>query len=443
METKLYTCSHCDSQYSKWQGQCDECGKWGTIQASAGGSGAEAAAAVVSVDASRAEARLATGMYEVDMVLGGGMVPGSLILLAGDPGIGKSTLVLQAVAGFTRHNQGNVLYVAGEESPDQIGMRMARLGVSADRIRFVSDTVLPSIIGAIKQHKPGLVIVDSIQTTADPSVGSEAGGVTQLRASAARFLACAKQTTIPIVLIGHVTKEGVLAGPQLLSHMVDVVLYLEGDRLHEYRLLRGAKNRFGPTNQVGVFSMTDKGLFEVKNPSQLFLESGDHGNPGSVVSVIMEGSRPFLVEIQALTNKTSYGYPKRAASGFDVSRLELLLAVLSRRAGLKLDNQDVFLNVVGGLRVKDPSLDLAACMAIASSLSNQAMPQKSIALGEVGLSGEVRPATHLEARLAEAGRLGFTSFYIPRSASKASLAGAYPVRDVQEALLALGIQKKR
>lgn len=377
------------------------------------------------------------------MVLGGGLVAGSLILLAGDPGIGKSTLVLQAIAGFARHHKGGVLYVAGEESPEQIGMRISRLGVSAERIQFVTDTRTRAAIAAIKKYKPALVIIDSIQTTVDQSIASEPGSVTQLRASAAQFLQCAKQTAIPIILIGHVTKAGALAGPQLLAHMVDVVLYLEGDRLHEYRLLRSTKNRFGPTNQVGVFSMTDKGFIEVKNPSQLFLEGGGGSKPGSVVSVIMEGTRPFLIEIQALTNKTSYGYPKRAASGFDVSRLELLLAVLQRRADLKLDNQDVFLNVVGGLRVKDPSLDLAASLAIASSLSNQAMPEKSIALGEVGLSGEVRPAAHLETRLAEARRLGFTSCFVPASASTPDGAGIHPVRDVPEALLALGIQKKR
>ncbi len=380
-------------------------------------------------------------MHEVDSVLGGGLVAGSLVLLAGDPGIGKSTLVLQAVAGFAQRNVGNVLYVAGEESPEQISLRMARLSVAAERMWFVSDTRLEVIVSAIKKHKPSLAVIDSIQTTADPSVGSEPGSVAQLRTSAAQFLQCAKQTSIPIILIGHVTKEGVVAGPGLLAHMVDVVLYLEGDRLHEYRLLRSTKNRFGPTNQVGVFSMTDAGLVEVKNPSQLFLEAGGGNHPGSVVSVIMEGSRPFLIEIQALTNKSSYGYPKRAASGFDLSRLELLIAVLSRRAGLKLDTQDVFVNVVGGLRVKDPSLDLAASLAIASSLSNQPMPQKSIALGEVGLSGEIRPATNLAARLDEAKRLGFTSFFIPKSGAKETNAPARGVADIAEALSALGIVK--
>lgn len=441
MDHTLYACSHCDSQYPKWQGQCSECGTWGTVQVFDGEAGSKAGAVVSSVDPARLVARISSGMREFDMVLGGGIVAGSLILLAGDPGIGKSTLVLQAVHAFERENAGSILYAAGEESPEQISLRMNRLSVQGERIQFITDTRTSAIIGAIKKHKPSLAVVDSIQTTSDPSVASEPGSVAQLRASAAQFLQCAKTTNIPIILIGHVTKEGAVAGPQLLSHMVDVVLYLEGDRVHEYRLLRSTKNRFGPTNQVGVFSMTEAGLAEVKNPSQLFLESGGQNRPGSVVSVIMEGTRPFLIEIQALTNKTSYGYPKRATSGFDLSRLELLLAVLSRRAGLKLDNQDVFLNVVGGLRVKDPSLDLAATLAIASSLANQAMPQQSIALGEVGLSGEVRPAAHLETRLNEAKRLGFTSFYVPKNSVKDAPAGSRAVADISQALLALGISK--
>lgn len=434
----LFSCSRCDAQYPKWQGQCGECGQWGTIKESSGGGGI-AAADVAMVDVSSAVARFATGIHEFDSVLGGGLVAGSLVLLAGDPGIGKSTLILQALHAFTRQNAGSILYVAGEESPAQISLRMNRLSVPPARLQFVSDTRLAAIIGAVKKYRPGLVVIDSVQTTVDHLIESEAGSVAQLRASAAQFLQCAKQTGIPIILIGHVTKEGAIAGPQLLNHMVDVALYLEGDRLHEYRLLRSTKNRFGPTNQVGVFSMTEQGLVEVKNPSELFLSGGGETRPGAAVSVIMEGTRPFLIEIQALTNKTAYGYPKRAASGFDLSRLELLLAVLQRRAGLKLDNQDVFINVAGGLRVKDPSLDLAAALAIASSLSNQAMPAKSIALGEVGLAGEVRPTAHLETRLNEARRLGFTLFFAPKTGAKELFSGVRPVADIRQALSALGI----
>ena len=409
----LYTCSHCDSQYAKWQGQCDECQKWGTIQES-GQEAGQKPAELKSVSKPSSSSRISVGMNEFENVLGGGLVRGSIVLLAGDPGIGKSTLVLQIVHGFqSKTNQplaGNskqVLYICGEESAEQIGLRMDRLKVSGDNIRFAGVVDIKSIINTIQKHKPDLVIIDSIQTIADSSIASEPGSITQIRATTAQLMQIAKSTNIPIIIIGHVTKEGSVAGPQVLAHMVDVVLYLEGDKLHQYRLLRSTKNRFGPTNQVGVFSMQDSGLIEVKNPSQLFLEGGGAQNSGSVVSVIMEGLRPFLIEIQALTNKTSYGYPKRATSGFDLSRLELLIAVLQRRGGLKLDNQDVFLNIVGGLRVKDPALDLAACLSIASSLSNQAMPKKSVVIGELGLAGEIRPVSHVDLRVKEAERLGF------------------------------------
>jgi len=423
-EEILYFCSHCDAQYPKWQGQCDECGKWGVI-GEMGGSEDVSGEVIKFSDLSRVE-RITTKIHEIDSVLGGGIVPGSLILLAGDPGIGKSTLVLQMLKQF----QSGVLYVCGEESPEQIGMRMSRLGVKDNNIQFLPETRIGSICGTIKSKKPNLVIVDSIQTVSDENIQSEAGNVSQIRSSTGQLLKVAKETNIPIIVIGHVTKEGVAAGPQALAHMVDVVLYLEGDKLHQYRLLRGTKNRFGPTNQVGVFSMTDKGLEQVKNPSELFLGEHKENIPGSVVSVIMEGTRPFLIEIQALTNKTSYGYPKRATSGFDLSRLELLIAVLQRRGGLKLENQDVFLNIVGGLRTKDPSLDLAACLAIASSLSNQAMPKKSVVIGEVGLGGEVRKVSQSENRIKEAKRLGFDMVY---SNDK--------VKEIKNALELLGIKK--
>ncbi len=409
----LYICSNCDSQYSKWQGQCDECGKWGTVTET--GKESKDAAEVTSAHEREPLARLGVGMHEFEQVLGAGLVPGSLMLLAGDPGIGKSTIVLQLVGGFVNEKHGTVLYVCGEESPEQISLRLNRLKISGEGISFAPETNLSSIIGTIKKHKPNLVIIDSIQTISDSNISSEPGSVTQIRTAAGQLMQLAKQTAIPIIMIGHVTKEGSVAGPQVLAHMVDVVLYLEGDSLHQYRLLRSTKNRFGPTNQVGVFSMEETGLKEVKNPSQLFLEGGVAQNLGSAISVIMEGSRPFLIEIQALTNRTSYGYPKRATSGFDLRRLELLLAVLQRRGGLKLDTQDVFLNVVGGLTVKDPALDLAACLAIASSLSNQPIPEKSIILGEVGLSGEVRPISHIDVRTKEAERLGFKKFYTPES----------------------------
>lgn len=399
------------------------------------------AAAITLVVPGQAVKRLPLAINEVSHVLGGGLVPGSLILLAGDPGIGKSTLVLQMTAGLTRTQAERILYVCGEESPEQIGLRLERLKLAPEQFSFLADTNIKSIVATIKKHRPRAVVVDSIQTMADPEVESEPGSLVQIRLSTGKLLQLAKQENIPIIIIGHVTKEGVVAGPRLLEHMVDVVLYLEGDGVNEYRLLRCVKNRFGPTNQVGVFTMDEAGLREVKNPSELFLSQSPEQIPGSVVSVIMEGSRPFLLEIQALTNKTSFGYPKRAASGFELSRLELILAVLQRRAGLKLENQDVFLNIVGGLRVKDPGLDLAAGLAIASSLANQAMPVKSIALGELGLGGEVRPVAHLVHRVSEAARLGFTNFYLPEQTIDKEGAKIYAVKNIGEGLMVLGIEK--
>lgn len=427
---QIHVCSHCDAQYPKWQGQCGECGKWGTIKSIELGPGEAQAGTVLSLDVNlKTASRLSLGLSEVENVLGGGVVPGSLILLSGDPGIGKSTLVLQIALGLIKNTPGEIIYVCGEESPEQISLRLQRLQASGEKLKFLTDTATKNIIATVKKHKPRLVIVDSIQTLFDDALPSEAGSVAQIRAATGQLLQLAKNTNVPIIIIGHVTKDGVVSGPRLLEHMVDVVLYLEGDGIHEHRLLRSVKNRFGATNQVGVFSMEEQGLVEVKNPSQLFLNQTNETYPGSVVSVIMEGNRPFLVEVQALTNKTSFGYPKRTAAGFDSARLELIVAVLSRRAGLKLDNQDIFLNLVGGLKSKDPALDLAAAMAIASSLSNQNLPKQSVVLGEVGLGGEIRPVPYLEARLSEARRLGFKNFYTA------------DLRDIKNTLAVLGIEK--
>ena len=426
----IHVCSHCDAQYSKWQGQCSECGKWGTIQSIGIASGNSPAGTILLLDKNvKPIARLPVGLNEVENVLGGGVVPGSLILLSGDPGIGKSTLVLQIALGLIQNTPGEIIYVCGEESPEQISLRLKRLNAAGDKLRFLTDTGVKNVVATVKKYQPRLVIVDSIQTLTDDSLPNEPGSVTQIRAATGQLLQLAKSSNVPVIIIGHVTKDGVVAGPRLLEHMVDVVLYLEGDGIHEHRLLRSVKNRFGATNQVGVFSMAEQGLVEVANPSQLFLNQTNETYPGSVVSVIMEGNRPFLVEVQALTNQTSFGYPKRAAAGFDASRLELIVAVLSRRANLKLDNQDIFLNLVGGLKSKDPALDLAAAMAIASALSNQTLPNQSVVLGEVGLGGEIRPVAHLEARLAEARRLGFANFYTAE------------LKDIKKALAILGIDK--
>ncbi|MBU2575889.1 DNA repair protein RadA [Patescibacteria group bacterium] len=434
----LYICSYCDSQYTKWQGQCDECDKWGSISQQEGNG--RVSQKTVKHSSKPSIQRIAIKINEINNVLGGGIVPGSFVLLAGDPGIGKSTLVLQIACSIGDADSvpavcpskasGLLLYIAGEESVDQIGMRINRLNLDSKNLEFLADTSIKNIIASIKKSKPALVIVDSIQAISDEDVEGSAGNINQVRACSSQLLQTAKQENTAIITIGHVTKEGYAAGPQALAHMVDVVLYLEGDKFHEYRLLRCTKNRFGATNQVGVFTMSEQGLKEVKNPSELFLRKRQDNSTGSVVSVIMEGSRPFLIEIQALTNKTPYGYPKRATSGFDLSRLELLLAVLQRRGGLKLDNQDVFLNIVAGLKTKDPALDLAACLAIASSLSNQPMPSLSVAIGEIGLSGEVRPVSHFEDRAREAERLGFKNLYTPKS-----------IRHISEALGMLGIKK--
>lgn len=429
----VFICLNCDSQYPKWQGQCSECGKWGTIKASEAEAGLTSAISLAA-DISPAQ-RLRINLPEIEAVLGGGLVPGSLLLLAGDPGIGKSTLVLQMAAAFSRGSAKDVFYVCGEESPEQISLRLGRLGLQIGKLSFLPETNVKNILATAAKSLPGLLIVDSIQTMFAPDVEGEAGNINQVRSATNQFLQLAKSKNIPVLIIGHVTKEGVVAGPRLLEHMVDVVLYLEGDKFQQYRLLRSVKNRFGPTDAVGVFQMTESGLQEVKNPSLLFLNQNREPSPGSAVSVIMEGSRPFLMEIQALTNKTSYGYPKRTASGFDLNRLELLLAVLERRAGLKLGNQDVFLNIAGGLRARDPALDLAAALAVASSLANLPLPPNSIFLGEVGLGGEIRPIAHFEARLNEASRLGFKQFYVPvESDKKNSGVDIKVVKNIKEAL---------
>jgi len=431
----LYICARCDSQYQKWQGQCDECNAWGTIAQQSDNS--EAGAHIETIPATdvslAAVGRFPVGMREIDSVLGGGLVEGSLTLLAGEPGIGKSTLVLHIAQGMLRAG-GSVLYVCGEESPQQISERLDRLNVDKTKLLFLPRAGVVSIMSAIKKEKPSLLIVDSVQTAYHEQQEGEPGSIVQVRSVTGTLLQLAKETGVPVVLIGHVTKEGTVAGPRLLEHMVDVVLSLEGDRFHEHRLLRSVKNRFGPTNYVGVFSMASEGLSEVENPSALFLDAHT-SSPGSVVSAIMEGNRPFLVEIQALTQKTSFGYPKRTVSGFDANRLEVLLAVLSKRAGLKLDDQDVFINMVGGLKSKDPALDLAVSLAVVSSLTSQTLPEQMLVLGEVGLGGEVRNVSYVEQRIAEASRLGFTSFMAPKSSHQQSIV----VHTIREALSAIQI----
>ncbi len=446
----VYTCSNCDAQFPKWQGRCSQCGQWGTIEAGvapAVTSGKQRPAGrpgktVSFVDLSGAPApRTATGIAEVDRTLGGGVVPGSLILLGGEPGIGKSTLALQVTAGIAKP----VLYVSGEESASQVKLRYDRLGIKAPNVQFLAETDLPTVLATLEASKPSLVVIDSIQTLFDPTLPSEAGSLVQVRVATVQLMAVAKQSHIPVLLIGHVTKDGAIAGPRVLEHLVDVVLTMEGDPHHAYRLLRATKNRFGATDEVGVFDMADHGLVEVPNPSERFLAERPVQSSGSAVIPVLEGTRAFLLDIQALVTATVFGYPQRVASGFDGKRLQLLLAVLTKRVGLPLGNQDVHLNVVGGFRITEPAADLGVCMAVLSSLKDQPLPERMACIGEVGLGGEIRGVSNLERRLAECAKLGFTTVLCPPSSVRVpAKVRVVAVRTLTEATHhILGAKKKR
>lgn len=375
------------------------------------------------VDFSQVEAkdveRITTGINEFDRVLGGGIVPGSLVLLGGEPGIGKSTLVLQVIsrllegeisalpAGGRESRLQNVVYVSGEESAEQIKLRFDRLGLKAKNLKFLNETEIEIVCATIRKEKPQVAIIDSIQTMYSGELPSESGSVNQIRACTAKLMKVAKENKISIFVIGHVTKEGVVAGPKTLEHLVDTVLYLEGDRYHDLRILRTVKNRFGPTNEIGVFEMTSQGLAEVKNPSQIFIDKAKPARPGVATTCVIEGSRPFLIEVQALVSKTAFGYPQRKASGFGLNRLQLFLAVLEKRYGYRFGDQDVFINVSGGLKIKEPACDLAVCIALISALKNTTIKSGTVIFGEVSLSGEVRKASQQERRVSEAKGLGY------------------------------------
>jgi DNA repair protein RadA/Sms len=384
------------------------------------------------------DVRVHLRMQEFGRVLGGGIVPGSVVLIGGDPGIGKSTLLLQLALDVAADS--SVLYVSGEESPRQLKSRILRISGQRqvpDSLRVLTETALEAIIGLVEVDQPSVLILDSIQTMTLDEVSSSAGSISQVRECAARIQQVAKSTDVAVFLVGHVTKQGAIAGPKVLEHIVDTVLYLEGDQHHVYRLLRSVKNRFGPTTEVGVFEMRSEGMLEVLNPSEAFLAERMVNAPGSAIAVTMEGTRPLLVEVQGLTSPTSFGHPRRTANGVDFNRLLLNIAVLTRRAGVRLAEQDVFVNVVGGMRVSEPAADLALAAAIASSVRDQALPADTALIGEVGLSGELRAVPQLEARLTEASKLGFNRVIVPKRVGQTPAAPAglqvVQARSVQEA----------
>lgn len=433
-----FVCSNCGAAYNKWQGRCSTCGQWNTITeqievttATAGSSGKKLSPTSVSSALGIKTPRLSSGVEEVDEVLGGGFVAGSVNLLAGQPGIGKSTLLLQIANDASKKHK--VLYVSGEESEQQIAMRAERLKAQNKDLQLAVSTIANDIASTISAGNYELVVVDSIQTVTVNEVTSAAGNVSQITNSAQLLSAAAKSSNTALVLVGHVTKEGSIAGPKILEHMVDVVLQLEGDRYGGFKILRGVKNRFGSTNEAGIFEMGDDGLRPVDNPSAALLAERQVSD-GSIVHATMEGSRPILVEIQALVNPTSYGYPKRTASGIDLNRVNLLIAMLERRTKLKLADKDIYVNVVGGIRLSEPAADLAVCMAIASASKGMQLKKNAVVFGEVGLSGEVRHVLFAEKRIAEAKKMGFETAIGPqiRSGKKPALLSS--VSDVRSAL---------
>ena len=433
----IYVCSNCGETSPRWMGRCPSCGEWNTMtedvvmvesKATAAKRSASVATGRVQGQTSlRAErladistdeekSRIVTGIHELDRVLGGGIVLGSVVLLGGEPGAGKSTLLLQLCGAISGSH--HVLYVTGEESTRQIKLRANRLRVAQENISLVAETEIDEICGLIEQMRPDLVVIDSIQTMHCSDVSSSAGSVSQVKECSARLLAVAKSCEIPTFIVGHVNKDGAIAGPKVMEHIVDTVLYFEGDKTLPYRILRGVKNRYGSTNEIGMFDMTGTGLTEIENPSQLLLDGRPLGISGNCVACTMEGTRPILSEVQALVTKSGFGTPRRAASGFDFNRTNLLLAVLEKRAGYFFANLDVYINIVGGLDLNETACDLAVCLAMASALMDKPIGDKTIAIGEVGLAGEILNVTFLENRLREAQRIGFTKAIVPKHSLK-------------------------
>ncbi|MBU5627249.1 DNA repair protein RadA [Oscillibacter sp. MSJ-2] len=418
-KTRFY-CTECGNEYPKWAGKCPACGAWNTIVeqpevrrgkvASSSIDGVRKARPVTDLQTAE-EIRFQTGIGELDRVLGGGAVRGSLVLVGGAPGIGKSTLLLQICSSLCEFSK--VLYVSGEESEHQLKLRARRLQVESDRLYVISETNLEDVLESVREEKPDVLIIDSIQTLYDEALDSPAGSVAQVKNATMSLMQLAKGENLTVFVIGHVNKEGSIAGPKVLEHMVDCVLYFEGDQRMSYRILRAAKNRFGATNEIGVFEMRSEGLVEVENPSEMLLSGRPEDAPGTCVTCVMEGARPVLAEIQALVVPSSFSTPRRTSNGFDYNRAAMLMAVLEKRAGLKVSSCDAYLNIIGGLYLDEPSADLAAVIALASSYLDQAISNDLVAVGEVGLTGELRGVSHLEQRLSEVRRLGFNRCLIP------------------------------
>ncbi len=443
----VYVCQSCGSQSPKWMGRCPDCGEWDSMVEEAPrpqtkgkvSSGMSQATSIDNISLAQ-EMRLKTGLAEFDRTLGGGVVPGSMVLIGGEPGIGKSTLILQVLDRLA--GQGSrVLYLSGEESPQQIKLRAERLSVHSDNLYIITGTCIEDFFEKSEPLKPDLLAVDSIQTVYTDAIDSAPGSVSQVREVAARLMTLAKQSGIPVFLIGHVTKEGAIAGPKVLEHLVDTVLYFEGDRGHVFRILRSVKNRFGSTNEIGVFEMKDSGLEEVGNPSRIFLEERPQDVPGSVVIPCIEGTRPLLVEIQALVGPSPLGMPRRTAIGVDHNRISLLVAVLGKKIGMELGDQDIFVNVAGGLKVDEPAADLGIVTAMMSSFLNKPVDRDLVMFGEVGLAGEIRGVSQPDMRIGEAKKLGFFRCLLSRSnkegaivQKKMQLLGAESIQDVYDLL---------
>ncbi len=451
MSSTIFICSKCDAQSPKWAGRCLECGAWGTLieeaatkkQSTPAKGWSASGRKKISTSNTKASKdvldlslvagkefrvpKIKSGFEEFDKVLGGGITPGSLILLGGDPGVGKSTLALQIANRFKEE----VLYVSAEESADQVSGRLSRLAKGQGGLKFLNEDHLETIIATIESEQPKLAVIDSIQTVYTEEIKNSTGNINQIKACTAKLLTLAKAGQTAIIIIGHVTKEGDLAGPKTMEHLVDTVLYLEGDKYKQYRLLRAQKNRFGPTDEVVILEMVKEGLKPVINPSKIFLAESHH-QPGSVICPVAEGSQVFLVEVQALVSKTNSAYPKRSASGFDQRRLELLATVLSKRAGFNLANFDIYLNIAGGLTLKEPALDLAVCASVISAYQDKVVPAKTVIFGEVGLAGEVRSVARTKERVKEAVKLGFNKIILPyyEGASNAALVKIKEVKEI-------------